>query len=141
MRSFFSATLLVIFGGTALAEPFIFNAPHTARPGDWMSLTGHAFGPNPMVFMKPATEANSFQIQGPKTVDVAVNFQLPKINPLTQQPIPFTQYEIWTMNPGFGFSHSHVFINAPRAMHFDFPQVASSSPLRIFGRNLYLGAG
>ncbi|SFK93272.1 hypothetical protein, partial [Methylocapsa palsarum] len=127
--------------GTALAEPFIFNAPHTARPGDYISLTGLSFGPNPQVFMKPATDTNSFQVQGPKSVDIAINFELPKINPLTQKLIPFTQYDVWTVNPGFGASHSHVYINAPRAMHFDFPQVASSSPLRIFGRNLYLGAG
>jgi len=58
-----------------------------------------------------------------------VQFRVPKT-------ASFDQYEIWVSD---GVTQSaHVFINAPRAMQFDTPEITPSGSFRIFGRNLYV---
>ncbi|WP_175492661.1 hypothetical protein, partial [Methylocapsa palsarum] len=127
-----TALLGAMLAQAAMASPVIFNQPFSALPGDFVSLTGTGFGPAPRVFLKTSTQA-AIEIKGVNGKDKTIDFQLPKTT-------PFAQYEIWVSSDQTS-SSPHVYINAPRAMHFDFPQVASSGPLRIFARNLSLGLG
>jgi hypothetical protein len=115
--------------GASWAGPFIFSQPFTGNPGDLISVTGVGFGSAPKVYLKPGHKTSATLIPTLTAQDTVAVFELPKGK-------PFDLYEIWVVNGSA--SSPHVFVNAPRAMQFDSPEVVSSGTFRVWGRNLYV---
>jgi hypothetical protein len=113
----------------ASAAPVIFNQPFTARPGDIISVEGKGFGATPSVNLTAVHQGRAPQVKILRAEDNVIAFQVPPT-------LPFDVYQI-AISDGRSTS-SPVSVNVPRAMHFDTPEVASSTRFRIFGRNLFL---
>ena len=127
------AVLICLFCADATwAKAVILNQPFTAHPGDIISLVGKGFGVKPRAYIKLAGATTSSELVVMTGQDNVVVFRIPK-------NIAFSQYEIWIYD-NVSSSSPHVFINAPRAMHFDTPDVASGVHFRVFGRNLYVNS-
>lgn len=126
----YAALLCLVFADASWANATILNQPFTAHPGDIISLVGKGFGIKPRAYIKLAGATTSSELVVIKGQDNIVVFRIP-------QNIAFSRYEIWIYD-NVSSSSPHVFINAPRAMHFDSPDVASGAHVRVFGRNLYI---
>ncbi|WOJ91636.1 glycosyl hydrolase family 28-related protein (plasmid) [Methylocapsa polymorpha] len=124
-----AALFSILFSEASLAKPIIFNQPFTANPGDIVSIEGSGFGASPQLYFKPSRQASAAVLTPVQGANAIVQFRVPKT-------ASFDQYEIWVSD---GVTQSaHVFINAPRAMQFDTPEIAPGGSFRIFGRNLYV---
>jgi hypothetical protein len=111
------------------AKPILLGHPHTARPGDVITVTGQGFGTAPKVYISIGWNEGWFEVKTSVAKKDAVVFQIPKT-------LPFHLYNVWISDGAGGWGNAAI--NAPRATHFDTPEIAPGSRFRIFGNNLYL---
>ncbi|VTZ49397.1 conserved exported hypothetical protein [Methylocella tundrae] len=113
----------------ASADPVIINQPFTANPGDVISLGGSGFGTAPQVFLKASHQAAAITLATKTADDGTVVVAAPRT-------IPFDLYEVWIANGSA--TSPHIYLNAPKPLHFDNAEIAPGAHVRIFGRNLYV---
>ncbi|WP_395665058.1 glycosyl hydrolase family 28-related protein [Methylocella sp.] len=94
------------------------------------SLHGSGFGAAPRIFLKA--------LRAQKTVELAVK-SAEDGTAVTQVPrsLVLDVYEVTVANGGATSAPARL--NAPEAHHFDMPDAAPGTRLRVFGRNLYIG--
>jgi|GEM_PF-2238036 len=114
------------------AAPIILHGPPTAHAGDVIALQGDSFGGAAQV----QYSYNSTTWTSLTPISTATNFVTVKLPMAGQLPINLVTVRVSA--DGSTWS-SPFFINKPRAMHFDTPEIAPGSAFRIFGRNLAYG--
>ena len=115
------------------SAPTVLNHTKSAVTGDIIFLQGDNFGATPTVrysdnspFWKPITPLT----RGNNALTARIPFPSGKTGQSIRTLITLQVYN------GSAWS-STVFVNQAHAMSYDTPEVAASSPFRIFGRDLY----
>ncbi|GAB3264718.1 hypothetical protein GCM10027347_31960 [Larkinella harenae] len=127
---FWFSVLLSSFSSlqTATAQPCIFNASASARPGEAVNVQGH-FSANAKIYCSKGDAGASTVL--PILVQSAnhATVQLPG-------QLGLDVYRVWVEDQGQ--KSPVVFINQAQGLHFDSPEVSAGGSVRIFGRNLLL---
>ena len=113
--------------------PIILNSSETANAGDVIYLQGSGFGDFPVVqfsYNDSSWQSVSVLNSGNGYVSVTI--------PLTETRLP----DLLTVRVSADSSNwsKPVYMNRARGISTDSDQIAAGGTLRIFGRNLYLGA-
>jgi hypothetical protein len=126
----------VLSSGFAVAEnlaadanPIVFNASLSARPGDIVGLQGENFGAEPVVMLDSAGDKTSLRLPLVNKFGAGwVSFKIPEAatGPLVVR-----------VANGDAVS-APIRLNAARAYHLDALQIVPRGAFRIFGRNLLL---
>lgn len=127
---FCQAAILWSFGAMpSSAAPTITNVPTTAGPGDIVGVWGNGFGSSPRLNVWDRFNSKLIKVKIIQADNNFVAFQMPKDQ-------PFVPFQVAVSD---GTSYSPVsYINSPKVMQFDVPEVAAGDTFRIFGRNLYV---
>lgn len=113
-----------------LAVPVILNHSINVEPGSIFCLQGYDFGTSPQAWLS---------VNGGAAAQVATLNS--GQDTLTAQ-IPFSGSGIYSVFVrGTHGDSASVYLNQAIGFHFDTPEIAPGDTFRIFGRNLYLGAG
>ncbi|WP_167855725.1 hypothetical protein, partial [Hymenobacter fodinae] len=114
----------------APAQTLILNASPSAQPGEAVNLQGHF-----SAAAQPFLAAGATGPAQPLPVLVQSPGQLTVQLPAS---LPLDLYQLWVEDQGQ--RSPRVPVNRARVMHFDSPDITPGGSLRLFGRNLRLGA-
>lgn len=117
--------------------PVVFNFSESANPGETISLQGHAFGKEPIVWLSRVTGSEKElkpQVKLP-VLTGSDSYAAVKI----PSNISVDLYAVWIENEDH--LSKPVFINRARAVTYEFNEIMPGSVFRLFGRNLALKNG
>jgi hypothetical protein len=125
--------------------PAVFNASPTAAPGDLISLQGQGFGTAvPQVYYQRLSGSGLPNLSYASSISV-ITTQTSATDMQVTAQIPAGAsagvYAVWVRNRATGSYSQPVLVNAPRAMHFDTPEIYSGAVFRIYGRGLLSSGG
>ncbi|MBA3683663.1 MAG: hypothetical protein H0W72_00220 [Planctomycetes bacterium] len=123
--------LVLIAASASAADPYIFHASASARPGDAINVQG-SFGTGATAWLSVGTSTNAIALPTLVQSNGHITARLPT-------NIGLDLYQLWVQDGG-ARSRS-MWINRARGMHFDSPEAGPGTSLRIFGRDLTLAGG
>ena len=115
----------------AAASPVLLSASETVLPGETANIQGGNFSPSAQAWLEVIdAQGQPGQPQPLPILSQSVN--------LIQTQIPASvQYGVWAVWVSDGPDNSNVkFVNRPRPVLFDTPDVMPGGTFRIFGRNM-----